>query len=92
MIADQWEIPRSELDELAVRSHRLAHQATEEGRFERETIPFQVNGDTYVTDQGIRPETVARDALRSSSRRSSPTARSRPATRRRSPTARPRCC
>ena len=57
MIADQWEIPRSELDELAVRSHRLAHQATEEGRFERETIPFQVNGDTYVSDQGIRPET-----------------------------------
>src|SRR5215217_7274347 len=57
MIADQWEIPRSELDELAVRSHRLAHQATEEGRFERETIPFQVNGDTYVTDQGIRPDT-----------------------------------
>ena len=57
MIADQWEIPRSELDELAVRSHRLAHQATEEGRFERETIAFQVNGDTYVSDQGIRPET-----------------------------------
>ncbi|MFL5852893.1 MAG: thiolase family protein [Solirubrobacteraceae bacterium] len=57
MIADKWEIPRSELDELAVRSHRLAHQATEEGRFERETIPFQVNGDTYVTDQGIRPDT-----------------------------------
>ena len=57
MIADKWEIPRSELDELAVRSHRLAHQATEEGRFERETIPFQVHGDTYVTDQGIRPGT-----------------------------------
>jgi len=57
MIADQWEIPRSELDELAVRSHRLAHQATEEGRFERETVPFQVNGSTYVTDQGIRPDT-----------------------------------
>ena len=57
MIADQWEIPRSELDELAVRSHRLAHQATEEGRFEREMIPFAVNGDTFVTDQGIRPDT-----------------------------------
>src|SRR6187397_2039272 len=57
MIADKWEIPRSELDELAVRSHKNAHQATEEGRFERETIPFQVNGDTYVTDQGIRPDT-----------------------------------
>jgi acetyl-CoA acyltransferase len=57
MIADEWEIPRSELDELAVRSHKLAHQATEEGRFEREIVPMSVNGDTYVTDQGIRPDT-----------------------------------
>jgi acetyl-CoA acyltransferase len=58
MIADQWEIPRSELDELAVRSHRLAAQATEEGRSEREIVPFAVNGDTYVADQGIRPDTT----------------------------------
>ncbi|MFL5821012.1 MAG: thiolase family protein [Solirubrobacteraceae bacterium] len=58
MIADKWEIPRSELDELGVRSHQLAHRATEEGRFEREMIPFSVNGDTYVTDQGIRPDTT----------------------------------
>jgi acetyl-CoA acetyltransferase family protein len=57
MIADKWEIPRSELDEIGLRSHQLAAQATEEGRFERETIPFSVNGDTYVTDQGIRPDT-----------------------------------
>jgi acetyl-CoA acetyltransferase family protein len=58
MIAEQWEIPRSELDELALRSHRLAARATEEGRFERETIAFQVNGDTHVADQGIRPDTT----------------------------------
>ena len=57
MIADKWEIPRSELDEIGVRSHQKAAQATEEGRFEREIVPFQVNGDTYVTDQGIRPDT-----------------------------------
>jgi acetyl-CoA acyltransferase len=57
MIADKWEIPRSELDEIGLRSHTLAHQATEEGRFEREIIPWQKNGDTYVTDQGIRPPT-----------------------------------
>jgi acetyl-CoA acyltransferase len=57
MIAEEYEVPRPELDELAVRSHRLAHQATEEGRFEREIIPMQVNCDTYVTDQGIRPGT-----------------------------------
>jgi acetyl-CoA acyltransferase len=57
MIADQWEIPRSELDELALRSHQLAARATEEGRFERETVPFAVDGSTHVADQGIRPET-----------------------------------
>ena len=57
MIADQWEISRSELDELAVRSHRLAHQATEEGRFEREIVPMSVDGEEFVSDQGIRPET-----------------------------------
>src|SRR5881275_52299 len=57
MIADQWEIPRSELDELGVRSHQLAAKATEEGRFESEIVPFQVNGNTYATDQGIRPDT-----------------------------------
>jgi acetyl-CoA acyltransferase len=57
MIADKWEIPRSELDEIGLRSHQLAAQATEEGRFEREIVPFAVNGATYVTDQGIRPDT-----------------------------------
>ena len=57
MIADQWEIPRSELDEIGVRSHQLAARATQEGRFEREIVPFQVNGDTFHTDQGIRPDT-----------------------------------
>ncbi len=57
MIADQWEIPRSELDELAVRSHRLASRATEEGRFEREMVPMTVGGEKLVTDQGIRPDT-----------------------------------
>ena len=57
MIADQWEIPRSELDEIGLRSHQLAAKATEEGRFEREIVPFSVNGDTYATDQGIRPDT-----------------------------------
>jgi acetyl-CoA acyltransferase len=58
MIADQWEIPRSDLDEFGLRSQQLAAKATEEGRFERETIPFAVNGDTFVTDQGLRETTL----------------------------------
>jgi len=58
LIADKWEVPRSELDEIGLRSHQLAAKATEEGRFEREIVPMQVNGDTHVTDQGIRPDTT----------------------------------
>jgi acetyl-CoA acetyltransferase family protein len=58
MIADKWEIPRSELDELGLRSQQLAAKATEEGRFEREVVPFGVNGDTYVADQGLRETTL----------------------------------
>ncbi|MGH2985667.1 MAG: thiolase family protein, partial [Solirubrobacterales bacterium] len=58
LIADQWEIPRSELDEIGLRSHQLAAKATEEGRFDREMIAMQLNGDTYTTDQGIRPDST----------------------------------
>jgi acetyl-CoA acyltransferase len=58
LIADQWEIPRSELDEIGLRSHQLAAKATEEGRFDREMIAMEVNGDTYTTDQGIRPDST----------------------------------
>jgi acetyl-CoA acetyltransferase family protein len=57
MIADKWEISRAELDAFGVRSQQLAARATDEGRFEREIVPMRVNGDTYVTDQGIRPDT-----------------------------------
>jgi acetyl-CoA acetyltransferase family protein len=57
LIAEKWEIPRSEMDEIGLRSHQLAHLATEEGRFEREIVPIQVNGTKAVADQGIRPDT-----------------------------------
>jgi acetyl-CoA acyltransferase len=57
LIAEQYEVPRSELDELAVESHRKAHEATEAGWFDREILPYKVNGDVYSTDQGIRPGT-----------------------------------
>jgi acetyl-CoA acetyltransferase family protein len=58
LIAERWELPRAELDELALRSHRLAHRATEEGRFEREVLPVPVDGEVHVADQGIRPDTT----------------------------------
>ncbi len=57
LIAERWEISRADCDEIAVRSHRRAAHATEEGRFEREVMPFRVNGSVHTTDQGIRADT-----------------------------------
>src|SRR6202011_5474646 len=57
LIADQWEIPRSELDELALRSHQLAHRATTEGRFEREMVDVGLATGSPMIDQGIRKDT-----------------------------------
>ncbi len=58
MIAEQWEIPRSEVDELGLNSQLRAAQATDEGRFDREVVPMEigVNGssETVTRDQGIR--------------------------------------
>ena len=90
LIAEKWGVSRDECDEIALRSQQRAARATDEGRFEREIMPFRVNGDVY-TD---RPGHPARDDARGSGgaeagvqggRRRSP-----PATRRRSPTAPPR--
>jgi acetyl-CoA acetyltransferase family protein len=57
LIAERWEVTRAEQDELGLRSHQLAARATDDGRFEREIIPFAVNGSVYATDQGIRWDT-----------------------------------
>jgi acetyl-CoA acyltransferase len=57
LIATQWEVPRSEQDELGLRSHRLAAKATDEGRFQREIVPIESDGEPRITDQGIRRDT-----------------------------------
>jgi acetyl-CoA acyltransferase len=57
LIAKRWEIPRAEQDELGLRSHRLAARAGEEGRFDREMIPMEIDGETIAADQGIRRDT-----------------------------------
>ena len=57
LIAEKWAISRQECDEIALRSHQRAARATDEGRFERETLPFAVNGTVHTTDQGIRRDT-----------------------------------
>ena len=57
LIAERWGISRRECDEIALRSQQRAARATEEDRFGREILPFAVDGTTFTTDQGIRPET-----------------------------------
>jgi acetyl-CoA acetyltransferase family protein len=57
LIAEHWEVTRADQDALGLRSHQLAARATDEGRFEREIIPTWADGETRVSDQGIRRDT-----------------------------------
>jgi acetyl-CoA C-acetyltransferase len=54
LVAAQWDLGRPELEELALRSHRLAGEAQDDGRFVREIAPW--NG--FAADEGIRRETT----------------------------------
>jgi acetyl-CoA acyltransferase len=57
LIADRWQISREEMDEFAVRSHKLAGEALAAGRFDAEMIPLELDGEVRAGDQTIRPET-----------------------------------
>src|SRR3954454_10356277 len=57
LIAERWEIPRAEMDALAVRSHRAAARAAGEGRFENEIVAIETPHGVVERDQGIRPDT-----------------------------------
>ena len=60
LMARKYHVTRREMDEFGVRSHHLAHQATEEGRFRSQImgieVPVEGNGHTrlFDRDEGIR--------------------------------------
>jgi acetyl-CoA acyltransferase len=63
MLAKMHGISRQQQDEFAARSHRLAHEATLQGRFKNEIIPIIGHDDNGFTsliefDETIRPETT----------------------------------
>jgi acetyl-CoA acetyltransferase family protein len=58
LIAEQWKITRRDCDEIALRSQQRARRARDDGRFDREIMPFRVNGTVHTADQGIRSETT----------------------------------
>jgi acetyl-CoA C-acetyltransferase len=53
MIAEKWDISRDDMERYALESHRRAIRAIDEGRFEREIVPY---GEVAV-DEGPRRET-----------------------------------
>ena len=57
LIAERWGVTRQEMDELAVESHKRAARATQEHRFDAETVPIETPHGTVRQDQGIRPDT-----------------------------------
>jgi acetyl-CoA acyltransferase len=60
LIAEKWNISREDNDRFSVESHKRAATATAEGRFDREIVPIEINGEngteTMRTDEGIRPD------------------------------------
>lgn len=61
-IGKQLEVTREEMDAFSFRSHQLAHEATQAGKFEAEIAPVTIKtrkGETIITtDEPIRPDTT----------------------------------
>ncbi len=69
-LAQRYEIPRDDQDRFALRSHRRAAQATDEGRFAQQIVPLDVHVRTgtgsvvteqkyqFRQDEGIRRDTT----------------------------------
>lgn len=57
LIAEKWSLSRQELDRISLESHQRAARATEEGRFESQIVPVEVDGETVTADEGIRWDT-----------------------------------
>jgi acetyl-CoA C-acetyltransferase len=53
LIAERWDISRERMEEFALASHRRAARAADEGRFDRELVPY---GDV-TADEGPRRDT-----------------------------------
>ena len=60
VISDEWGLSREELDAYSLESHRRAIEAIDEGRFEREIIPVEVNNPHTGVLVGV-DETPRRD-------------------------------
>ena len=60
LVAEKYDITRRDQDEFAAESHRRAHEATEQGRFEEEKLTVEIPQKkgpplAFRTDETIRP-------------------------------------
>jgi len=54
MIAERWKLSRAQLDEFSLASHAKAAQAQDEGRFDAQIAPVEVDGVKVTADEGVR--------------------------------------
>ncbi|NHJ00764.1 MAG: acetyl-CoA C-acetyltransferase [Candidatus Heimdallarchaeota archaeon] len=62
IIAERFNISRQEMDEFACRSHKRAHEASQQGKFKDEIVPVELKDRKKGTiliekDEGIRSDT-----------------------------------
>jgi acetyl-CoA C-acetyltransferase len=61
VIAEKFDITRERIDEFALRSHKLAAKATNEGKFTNEIVPIEIpqrkkDPITFDKDEGVRED------------------------------------
>ena len=56
-VAEEYVVSRRSQDEYALRSHRRAAEATDEGRFDDEIVPVETGEGVVTEDEGIRRDT-----------------------------------
>ena len=55
MIAERWDLSRTQLDEYSLGSHQKAAAAIDEGRFAGQIVPVKLDDGTVMdTDEGVR--------------------------------------
>jgi acetyl-CoA C-acetyltransferase len=62
IVAERYHVTREEADTISLESHRKAHEAITNGKFEKEIVPYRIpskKGDVELkVDEGVRAETT----------------------------------
>jgi len=59
LLAREWNLSRDDVDAYSLESHRRAVAASDGGRFKREIVPIELEGDVLAVDEAPRRDTSA---------------------------------